>query len=213
MESSVQLSGTLSMEPTFSTACTISQCATADDITSSHSGTFEPCCARAKELIILAGDTPRETQWHHGTLEDLSSALTADSGKSAAGTQLPPPSPLDSSSQLPPVQPCLPDNQQCPGSSKQRSHSFTSATYQKITPAHLSHGVREGGSSYSVTLFIGDQLSGTTPPDNRAESPTLIGQKRDPLPDNVLPEKSSAASVPKSQNKSVFKKFFGKEGF
>ncbi|KAG9338071.1 hypothetical protein JZ751_027147 [Albula glossodonta] len=197
MESSVQLSGTLSMEPTFSTACTISQCAAADDITSSHSGTFEPCCARAKELIILAGDTPRETQWHHGTLEDLSSALTADSGKSAAGTQLPPPGPLDSNSQLPPVQPCLPDNQQCPSSSKQRSHSFTS----------------EGGSSYSVTLFIGDQLSGTTPPDNRAESPSLIGQKRDPLPDNILPEKSSAASVPKSQNKSVFKKFFGKEGF
>ncbi|KAJ8264211.1 hypothetical protein GJAV_G00146520 [Gymnothorax javanicus] len=136
--------------------------------------------ARATELVIVTGEPHHGSQGHHGNLEDCSSASSVRHSNSQEFHGI-----------------------------KQRSHSFTSATYQKIKPARLAHGVREVGSSYSVTLFIGDQPTGASPPKNRAESPILIGQQRDIMLDS-LPDKSKP---PKSQNKSVFKKFFGKERF
>ncbi|KAJ8285022.1 hypothetical protein COCON_G00038720 [Conger conger] len=195
MDSSGHLSESLT-----STQSPTSHCTAGDDITSSHSGAFHSCGARAKELIVLTGDAPHGSQRHCGILEDSPSPLSSDTGGHPGRS---PPKPQD-----PPPCLSLSNSQEYPGN-KQRSHSFTSATYQKITPAPLPHGIREGGSSYSVTLFIGDQPSGAPPPESAAESPTLIGQQRE-APQG--PDKT-CGEAPKSQNKSVFKKFFGKERF
>ncbi|XP_077351630.1 uncharacterized protein mymx isoform X2 [Festucalex cinctus] len=70
-------------------------------------------------------------------------------------------------------------------SGKCRSHSFTSATYQKIKPTQQSCGGPEKGSNYSVTLVLGDKTS---------QSPPM-----------------SYTSLPRPRNKSVFQKFFGKK--
>ncbi|XP_064173461.1 uncharacterized protein LOC135244803 isoform X2 [Anguilla rostrata] len=201
MDSSGYLSSTLG--PT-------SHCTAGDDITSSHSGPFQSCGARAKELVILTGDTSHGSQRNHGILEDNSPPLSSDAGGhpgplSQAGTQPSPLGPLDPQPGI-----SFSNSQDCP-SVKQRSHSFTSATYQKITPAPLPHGIREGGSSYSVTLFIGDQQTGAPPPEHRAESPALIGQQWEALQDSLSDK--SCGTPTKSQKKSVFKKFFGKERF
>ncbi|XP_028845378.1 uncharacterized protein mymx isoform X2 [Denticeps clupeoides] len=94
------------------------------------------------------------------------------------------------------------NSQEWVGSSKRRSHSFTSATYQRIKPVPLpSAGMSQDSSSkYSVTLFIGDQTS---------EVPRLIGTTgQEPMASLPL---RSCASLPRPRNKSVFKKFFAKK--
>ncbi|XP_054655007.1 uncharacterized protein LOC129194105 isoform X3 [Dunckerocampus dactyliophorus] len=87
-------------------------------------------------------------------------------------------------------------------SSKHRSHSFTSATYQKIKPTQQTSGGLERGSNYCVTLVLGDK-----PSDSRtsgAPSVTVAGWQQDPC-------QMSYTSLPRPRNKSVFKKFFGKK--
>ncbi|XP_077438064.1 uncharacterized protein mymx [Vanacampus margaritifer] len=88
-------------------------------------------------------------------------------------------------------------------SGKCRSHSFTSATYQKIKPTRQSCGGPEKGSNYSVTLVLGDKTSDSktcgVPPL------TVAGWQQDACPP------MSYASLPRPRNKSVFKKFFGKK--
>ncbi|XP_053238868.1 uncharacterized protein LOC128410983 isoform X2 [Podarcis raffonei] len=87
---------------------------------------------------------------------------------------------------------------------KRRSYSFTSATYQKITPLSVSKEPLGLGSSYSVTLYIGEQ--GPTPPRPRCHSFIASpGGARE-----TLGERSQGAS-PRQKNKSVFRKFFGKK--
>ncbi|XP_059929545.1 uncharacterized protein LOC132473432 isoform X1 [Gadus macrocephalus] len=104
---------------------------------------------------------------------------------------------------------------------KCRSHSFTSATYQKIRPVRkLTPAVGGGGelgSSYSVTLVIGDRSSGDQggpPASGGPEPPVLLGTAgwthRAPPGEDGAPW--SYASLPRpARNKSVFKKIFGKK--
>ncbi|NWI43124.1 SPTB2 protein, partial [Picathartes gymnocephalus] len=85
---------------------------------------------------------------------------------------------------------------------KRRSYSFTSATYQKITPLAMPKEPVEAGSSYSVTLYIGEQVSAV--PRARCHSfVARTGSPRDTRGDKTT-------SPPRTKNKSVFKKFFGK---
>ncbi|OPJ72454.1 calpain-11 isoform B [Patagioenas fasciata monilis] len=86
---------------------------------------------------------------------------------------------------------------------KRRSYSFTSATYQKITPVPVPKEPVEAGSSYSVTLYIGEQA----PAMPRARCHSFVAQPASPR--DTLGEKTSGPPRPK--NKSVFKKFFGKK--
>ncbi|NXX16013.1 SPTB2 protein, partial [Podargus strigoides] len=86
---------------------------------------------------------------------------------------------------------------------KKRSYSFTSATYQKITPVAMPKEPVEAGSSYSVTLYIGEQA----PAMPRARCHSFVAQPGSPR--DTLGEKTPAPLRPK--NKSVFKKFFGKK--
>uniref|UniRef100_A0A8C5SRS7 PH domain-containing protein n=1 Tax=Laticauda laticaudata TaxID=8630 RepID=A0A8C5SRS7_LATLA len=85
--------------------------------------------------------------------------------------------------------------------SKRRSYSFTSATYQKITPLSKS----KEPNNYSVTLYIGEQAP-TTPPRPRCHSFIASpGGARE-----IVGEHNQSAS-PIQKNKSVFRKFFGKK--
>ncbi|NXW29937.1 SPTB2 protein, partial [Phaetusa simplex] len=86
---------------------------------------------------------------------------------------------------------------------KRRSYSFTSATYQKITPVAVPKEPVEAGSSYSVTLYIGEQAA----PVPRARCHSFVARPGSPR--DTLGEKTPAPPRPK--NKSVFKKFFGKK--
>ncbi|NXG67584.1 SPTB2 protein, partial [Hemiprocne comata] len=86
---------------------------------------------------------------------------------------------------------------------KRRSYSFTSATYQKITPMAAPKDPVEAGGSYSVTLYIGEQASAVP----RARCHSFVAQPGSPW--DTLGEKTSGPPRPK--NKSVFKKFFGKK--
>ncbi|XP_074024810.1 spectrin beta chain, non-erythrocytic 2-like isoform X2 [Numenius arquata] len=86
---------------------------------------------------------------------------------------------------------------------KRRSYSFTSATYQKITPVAVPKEPVEAGSSYSVTLYIGEQAAAVP----RARCHSFVA--RPGTPRDTLGEKTPGPSRPK--NKSVFKKFFGKK--
>ncbi|NXN15023.1 SPTB2 protein, partial [Indicator maculatus] len=86
---------------------------------------------------------------------------------------------------------------------KRRSYSFTSATYQKITPVAMPKEPVEAGSSYSVTLYIGEQ----TPVVPRARCHSFVAQPGTPR--DTSGEKTP--TPPRPKNKSVFKKFFGKK--
>ncbi|NXH12483.1 SPTB2 protein, partial [Bucco capensis] len=87
---------------------------------------------------------------------------------------------------------------------KRRSYSFTSATYQKITPVAVpKEPVEAVGSSYSVTLYIGEQA----PVVPRTRCHSFVARQGSPR--DTLGEKIPSPSRPK--NKSVFKKFFGKK--
>ncbi|XP_015477757.1 spectrin beta chain, non-erythrocytic 2-like isoform X17 [Parus major] len=87
--------------------------------------------------------------------------------------------------------------------SKRRSYSFTSATYQKITPLTVHKEPAEAGSSYSVTLYIGEQVSAVP----RARCHSFVAQTGS-LWDT---RREKTTSPPRTRNKSVFKKFFGKK--
>ncbi|XP_055083243.1 uncharacterized protein LOC117382198 isoform X2 [Periophthalmus magnuspinnatus] len=98
----------------------------------------------------------------------------------------------------------LPLNTQDGLSNQRRSHSFTSATYQKISPVLSCAGGRgvERGSNYCVTLLVGDK-SRDIPSVSRS---------------NVSPVGEPSAlryytSLPRPRNKSVFKKFFGRKDY
>ncbi|XP_029962770.1 uncharacterized protein mymx isoform X3 [Salarias fasciatus] len=99
-------------------------------------------------------------------------------------------------------------------SSKRRSHSFTSATYQKIKPVlHTLGGkVPERGSNYCVTLVVGDKAAESPVMSRSSELPllTLAGWQQDRNQEAAL---RSYTSLPRPRNKSVFKKFFGKKDF
>uniref|UniRef100_A0A3Q2T8A0 Uncharacterized LOC105916020 n=1 Tax=Fundulus heteroclitus TaxID=8078 RepID=A0A3Q2T8A0_FUNHE len=97
-------------------------------------------------------------------------------------------------------------------SSKQRSHSFTSATYQKIKPTLNSPGGGgvEKGSNYCVTLVVGGSSTDSSSIRRSLEPAVLPFPSRQPdmYKDSAL---KSYSSLPRPRNKSVFKKFFGKK--
>uniref|UniRef100_A0A3B4ZME8 Spectrin beta chain, non-erythrocytic 2-like n=1 Tax=Stegastes partitus TaxID=144197 RepID=A0A3B4ZME8_9TELE len=99
-------------------------------------------------------------------------------------------------------------------SSKRRSHSFTSATYQKIKPMLHAPGGKgpDQGSNYCVTLVVGDKSADGLSVSRSSEPPLLAsaGWQQDTYQDSAL---KSYASLPRPRNKSVFKKFFGKKDF
>ncbi|XP_059421661.1 spectrin beta chain, non-erythrocytic 5 isoform X4 [Carassius carassius] len=85
-------------------------------------------------------------------------------------------------------------------SEKRRSHSFTSATYQRIKPVAPPSGKgQDSSSSYSVTLFIRD-----------GEMPSVCKSTATASSNTDLPMRSYM-SLPRPPNKSVFRKFFGKK--
>ncbi|NXO81474.1 SPTB2 protein, partial [Sitta europaea] len=86
---------------------------------------------------------------------------------------------------------------------KRRSYSFTSATYQKLSPLAVPQEAVEAGSSYSVTLYIGEQ----GPAVPRARCHSFVARTGSPR--DTRGEKTT--SPPRTKNKSVFKKFFGKK--
>ncbi|XP_063008039.1 spectrin beta chain, non-erythrocytic 2-like isoform X3 [Melospiza melodia melodia] len=84
---------------------------------------------------------------------------------------------------------------------KRRSYSFTSATYQKLSPRAVPQEAAGAGSSYSVTLYIGEQAV------PRARCHSFVAPTGSPR--DARGEKTT--SPPRTKNKSVFKKFFGKK--
>ncbi|XP_051936360.1 uncharacterized protein LOC127610357 isoform X7 [Hippocampus zosterae] len=86
-------------------------------------------------------------------------------------------------------------------SSKCRSHSFTSATYQKIKPTQQTCRGPEKGSNYSVTLVLGDKSL-----DRKigGASVAVAGWQQDNCPP------MSYTGLARSRNKSIFKKLCGK---
>uniref|UniRef100_A0A672ZWJ5 PH domain-containing protein n=2 Tax=Sphaeramia orbicularis TaxID=375764 RepID=A0A672ZWJ5_9TELE len=132
--------------------------------------------SNATEIVVLTRELSHMTQSHMRSLDERSTPTDGD--------LTPGPGPTDWSSS---AQDWI--------SSKRRSHSFTSATFQKIRPPLVPPGPRglEPGSNYCVTLVVGDK------------SP-----ERNPDLDSGL---RSYMSLPRPRNKSVFKKFFGKKDF
>ncbi|XP_029926849.1 uncharacterized protein mymx isoform X2 [Myripristis murdjan] len=210
----------LSSNPSVCSAChgrTKCHCSSRHDVTSTFPRRKPTGAAQAKEIVVLTREFSHMPQSHLKSLDQqppISSSYAGCcdddfgslrqtvtqrlSGGSRNNTSLSPHSPVSSG------QDWL--------SNKRRSHSFTSATYQKIKPTMQppGSGGREGGSNYSVTLVIGDKSS-ESPSISRSTEPSLLGVagwQQDAYQDSAL---RSYASLPRPRNKSVFKKFFGKK--
>ncbi|XP_023652020.2 spectrin beta chain, non-erythrocytic 2 isoform X4 [Paramormyrops kingsleyae] len=166
---------------------------------SSPLGCSQAGTAKRKEIVVLPRDSAQIPDGHRRNLQDLSSASSSHKGYYYGSLrQRPPQSPTEAAPSIPRTSP----------SSKRRSHSFTSATYQKITPVTVPPGSRDGGSSYTVTLFIRDQVSEAEPASTGPDLAPATSWTQGPLTDS--PHGRSYASLPRPRNKSVFKKFFGK---
>ncbi|KAJ8250718.1 hypothetical protein COCON_G00226400 [Conger conger] len=142
-------------------------------ITQSHTGT-----ARDKEIIVLTRAGTQNAPQHHGILEDLSPRSSSDAGHSDSYSSLRR-AVKQRLSQRPRFGDPSPSDSLGRPSSKRRSQSFTSATYQKISPVRPNPAARGGGSSYSVTLVIGDEATPTI-----AEKPQLIGWRQEAFQDS-----------------------------
>ncbi|XP_048863769.1 spectrin beta chain, non-erythrocytic 5 isoform X4 [Brienomyrus brachyistius] len=169
-------------------------------VPTSPSGCSQAGTAKGKEIVVLPRDSTQIPDGHRRNLQDLSSASSPHKGY-YYGSLRPrlPQSPPETAPSIP---------RTSSPSSKRRSHSFTSATYQKITPVTMPPGSRDGGSSYTVTLFIRDQLSEAEPASSGPDLASATSLTQGPLTDS--PHGRSYASLPWPRNKSVFKKFFGK---
>ncbi|XP_077586344.1 uncharacterized protein LOC144205678 [Stigmatopora nigra] len=88
-------------------------------------------------------------------------------------------------------------------SSKPRSHSFTSATYQKIKPTQQTCRGPEKTSNYSVTLVLGDKLLDGKP--YGTPSVTVAGWQKDACSSTTY----NVLNPPR--RKSVLMKIFGKK--
>ncbi|XP_042358037.1 uncharacterized protein LOC121954542 isoform X2 [Plectropomus leopardus] len=182
------------------------------DVTSTFPRRKLPGSAQTKEIIVLTREFSHLPQSHLRSVDEQSTMSSSDggccdededslkqtvthrlSGASRVNTSPSPHSPVSSS------QDWL--------SNKRRSHSFTSATFQKIKP--MSHTPGGRGSNYCVTLVVGDKSSDSASISRRSEPPLLAsaGWQHDTHQDLAL---RSYVSLPRPRNKSVFKKFFGK---
>ncbi|XP_044070794.1 spectrin beta chain, non-erythrocytic 1 isoform X6 [Siniperca chuatsi] len=209
----------ISLNPSICSGChglAKCHCSSRHDVTSTLLGRKPPGAAQTKEIVVLTREFSHMPQSHLRSVEEQSTVSSSDggccdddegsfkqtmthrlSGASRDNTSSPPHSPVSSG------QDWL--------SNKHRSHSFTSATFQKIKPMLHTPGGRglERGSNYCVTLVVGDKSS-DSPSISRSSEPPLLalaGWQQDTYQDSAL---RSYASLPQSRNKSVFKKFFGK---
>ncbi|XP_030628129.1 uncharacterized protein mymx [Chanos chanos] len=163
---------------------------------------------KAKEIVILTRDNAQVPQWHQGKQEDFSLTSCSDAGHRGNDTGCNGETMRERLQGSVPPCSSLSQTQDWQSSNKHRSHSFTSATYQRIKPVTLpsAGGGQDSSSSYSVTLFIGD---GERPPVCKSTAvPQLCDFPQDCLSDLPL---RNYASLPRPRNKSVFKKFFGKK--
>ncbi|KAL6487656.1 hypothetical protein MHYP_G00042820 [Metynnis hypsauchen] len=156
--------------------------------------------ARTQQIVVLTGDASHISQRRYGNPE--SPTLTSDAGQCESPDVLleqrfHSQSPRALSSSVSPSQYC-----------KRRSHSFTSATYQRIKPcaATPAGSGQNSGSSYSVTVFIGE-----------GERPSVCSSAVLSQPNSCRQQSISElplrayASLPRTHSKSVFRKFFGKK--
>ncbi|KAF0027284.1 hypothetical protein F2P81_020025 [Scophthalmus maximus] len=173
-----------------------------------------PGAAQTKEIVVLTREFSQMPQSHLRSLDEHSVISSSPGGRcdddegSAKQTMIHRLSGASSDNTSPPPHSSLFGGQEWL-SNKRRSHSFTSATYQKIKPMlHPPRGL-ERGSNYCVTLVVGDKSSDSTSTSRSSEPPLLAvaGWQQDAHQDSAL---RSFASLPRPRNKSVFKKFFGK---
>nr|XP_046257832.1 uncharacterized protein LOC124065941 isoform X2 [Scatophagus argus] len=210
----------ISLKPSLCSSCrhlAKCQCASRHDVTSTFLRHKPPGAAQNKEIVVLTRELTHMPQSHlrsadeHSTISSSVGGCCDDdegslketmthrlSGASSDNTSSSSPHSLGSSGHdwL---------------SNKRRSHSFTSATFQKIKPVSHIPGGRgpERGSNYCVTLVVGDKSSDSASVSRSCDPPllALAGWQQDSYQDSAL---RSYASLPRPRNKSVFKKFFGK---
>ncbi|XP_037637681.1 uncharacterized protein LOC119495375 isoform X3 [Sebastes umbrosus] len=187
-------------------------CPSRHDVTSTFPRRKPPGAAQTKEIVVLTREFSHMPQSHLRSVDEQSTISSTDggccddedtlkqtlthrlSGASRDNSSPSPHSPVSSQDWL---------------SNKRRSHSFTSATFQKIKP--VLHTPGGGGSNYCVTLVVGDKSSSSdfTSKSRSSEPPLMAaaGWQQEACQDSAL---RSYASLPRPRNKSVFKKFFGK---
>ncbi|XP_041107912.1 spectrin beta chain, non-erythrocytic 1-like isoform X5 [Polyodon spathula] len=188
--------------------------------TSPSSGHHQSTQAKTKEITVLTRENTRFPNWHRVHSEDLVTSLSSDAGhreeyygslQQSTRKKL---SQRNRDASEIPQGFVYTGRDQEPVLSKRRSLSFTSAAYQKITPISKPLGGSEVGPSYSITVFIGEQLGEAEPVSNSLDStlhrePQLIGWHPEILLDK--PGERNYGSLPRPRNKSVFQKFFGKK--
>ncbi|KAJ8248382.1 hypothetical protein GJAV_G00241430 [Gymnothorax javanicus] len=157
--------------------------------------------ANDKEMAVLTRTTTENPLRHSGNLEGLGLRSSSDAGHRESYNNLR----QAVKQRLKFGDPCVTDSLGRP-SSKRRSQSFTSATYQKIAPVPLNHTAYTGGGSrYSVTMVIGNEPAPTS-----SKMQQLIGWRQEDL-QNSPGGGRSYTSLPRPRNKSVFRRIFGKK--
>ncbi|XP_054456577.1 uncharacterized protein LOC129092599 [Anoplopoma fimbria] len=195
-------------------------CSSRRDVTSTFPRRKPPGAAQTKEIFVLTREFGHVPQSHLRSVDERSTIPPSEAGRRddddedslkqtlthrLSGSSRDNTS-SSTSSPLSPVSSC-----EDWLSNKRRSHSFTSATFQRIKPMLHTPGGRgpERGSNYCVTLVVGDKSS-DGPSVSRSSEPPLMaaaGWQQDTSQDSAV---RSYTSLPRPRNKSVFKKFFGK---
>ncbi|GLD56143.1 uncharacterized protein AKAME5_000853000 [Lates japonicus] len=208
----------ISLNPSLCSGChglVKCHCPSRHDVTSTFPRRKPPGVAQTKEIVVLTREFSQMPQSHLRSLDEQSTVSSSHGGccddddegsvKQTVTHRL-----SGASSDNSPSSPHSPVfSGQDWLSNKRRSHSFTSAAYQKIKPVSQAPGGLERGSNYCVTLVVGDKSSDSTSISRSSEPPLLAaaGWQQDTYQDSAL---RSYASLPRPRNKSVFKKFFGK---
>ncbi|KAG7999958.1 Spectrin beta chain [Nibea albiflora] len=209
----------ISLKPSLCSTChglAKCHCSSRHDVTSTFPRRKAPGAAQTKEIVVLTREFTHMSQSHLRSVDEQSTISSTDGGccddvevslKQTVTHRLSGASRDNMSSS--PHSPVSSDHDWF--SNKRRSHSFTSATFQKIKPMSNTPGGRglERGSNYCVTLVVGDKSSDSPSVSRSSEPPVqaLAGWQQDSYQDSAL---RSYASLPRQRNKSVFKKFFGK---
>ncbi|KAM8738079.1 uncharacterized protein mymx isoform 4-T4 [Acanthopagrus schlegelii] len=204
----------ISSEPSLCSRClglAKCYCSSRHDVTSTFPGRKPSGAAQTKEIVVLTREFTHMPQSHLRSVDERSTMSSSccdddeDDSKQLVTHRLSAASRADTSSS--------PHSSVSSGddwlSNKRRSHSFTSATFQKIKPVSHIPGGRglEKGSNYCVTLVVGDKSSDSSCRSSEPPLLALAGWQQDTCQDSAL---RSYASLPRPRNKSVFKKFFGK---
>ncbi|XP_077073614.1 spectrin beta chain, non-erythrocytic 1 isoform X4 [Siphateles boraxobius] len=160
------------------------RCSVRNYVTTTVLAQSQPASSRTKEIIVHTSDALQIHQTH----QDLLLPTFTDAGHSEDEFESHGETLRQKLSSMSTIQGWT--------SEKRRSHSFTSATYQRIKPVAPPSGRgQDSSSSYSVTLFIGD----------RERNTAMAEESFSDLP------MRSYMSLPRPPNKSVFRKFFGKK--